>query len=132
MTACGWQWSRVTTAEVESNDRRLTMEELFTVAALFCVPAIELMVPDEKQSLELQHAALHAEEVCELLLGRGGNIGTGGPGWPVARRALGSQKHKVDGPAADLWRARGKRHQGQRTVGDEKSEASTHGNHREA
>ena len=106
MTECGWQWTRVTTAEVESNDRRLTMEELFTVAALFSVPAIELILPDEKQSLELQHAVLDTEEVLELLLGRGGNIGTGGPGWPVARRALGRRKNKVDGPAADLWRTR--------------------------
>ncbi len=101
----------MTTAEVESNDRRLTMKELFTVAALFCVPAVELMVRDEKQSLELQDAALHIEGVRELLLGRGGNIGTGGPGWLVARSALGNAKHKVDGPAADLLRTRGKRHQ---------------------
>jgi hypothetical protein len=81
MTQCGpQQWTRVTTAEVESNDRRLTMEELFTVAALFSVPAIELMVPDEKQALELEHAFFDPDDVRELLLGREGSIGTGGPG----------------------------------------------------
>jgi transcriptional regulator with XRE-family HTH domain len=106
MTECGWQWTRVTTAEVESNDRRLTMEELLTVAALFSVPAIELMVPGEKQSLELQQATLDTDEMRELLLGRGGQVGTGGLGWPSARKALGSPKHKVEGPAVDLWRAR--------------------------
>jgi transcriptional regulator with XRE-family HTH domain len=108
MTQCGWQWSRVTTAEVESSDRRLSMEELFTVAALFSVPAIELMLPDQKQALDLQHAALDTDEVRELLLGRGGKVGTGELGWPVAQRALGSPKRTVVAPASDLWRVRSK------------------------
>ena len=106
MTECGWQWTRVTTAEVESNDRRLTMEELFTVAGLFSVPAVELMLPSEKQALDLPNASLDPDDVRELLIGRGGKVGAGGVGWPVARRALGSPKHKVDGPSSDLWRER--------------------------
>jgi transcriptional regulator with XRE-family HTH domain len=110
MLDCGWdQWKRVTTAEVEANTRRLSMEELLTLAALFAIPAIELMLPREGEGLDLPRAVLRTQQVRELIIGRKGQLGEGGAGWPVAQRALGSPKYKVRGPATDLWRARSNR-----------------------
>ena len=107
MTNAGFDWKRVTCAEVEADTRRISMEELLTVAALFAVPAIELMLPKDVE-LELPYAGLRTSQVQELMLGRGGRVGEGGTGWPVARKALGSPTRKVYGPAIDLWRARAK------------------------
>jgi hypothetical protein len=133
MTECGWQWTRVTTAEVESNDRRLTMEELFTVAALFSVPAIELMMPDEKLLMDLPYTALDAEEVRELLVGRGSTVGTGGPGWLIARTALGSPRQKsrdpppicgAQEPLSRQLQPGSKRRRSERTDGDDRGPQS--------
>lgn len=107
MTGVGFSWKRLTVTEVEGAARRLSLEELLAIAALFAVPAIELMLPDNQTALEWPNSDLHAAVVHELFLGRGGSIGEGGIRWRAPIVAL--RGPAVEGnprPAADLWRYR--------------------------
>jgi transcriptional regulator with XRE-family HTH domain len=106
MAALGFKWKRVTCAEVEGTSRRLGLDELMGLAALFGVPAVQLMVPSEGTALDWVNRDLVADEVKDLLVGHGGVLGEGGSNWSAALTALGPLAGKDERPAADLWRVR--------------------------
>lgn len=101
MTRAGFDWKRITVAEVEagtsgkperrSSARRVALEELMALAAIFRVPMVSLLLPDpEKEYLAWTRSrSLSASDVEELVLGRGGQAGKGGETWPVADHVLG-------------------------------------------
>jgi len=107
MERAGFAWKRLTVTQVEGTSRRLSLEELLAIAALFAVPAIKLMLPDERTALEWPNSDLQAAAVHELFLGRGGSVGEGGVRWRVPIAALGGPADARDyRPAVDLWRNR--------------------------
>lgn len=101
LTRAGFDWKRITVAEVEaaasvnpdrrSGARRVTLEELLALAAIFRVPMVELMLPSPGREYLAwqQDRSLEASDVSELMLGRDGRIGVGGTTWAVADRVLG-------------------------------------------
>ena len=103
MSMAGCPWKRITCAEVEADSRRLSMEELLVLSALFAIPAIELMTPNDDAVLELPGAYLKPREVRELLVGQGGVVGEGGLGWRLAITAVGPGLRNERRPATDLW-----------------------------
>jgi transcriptional regulator with XRE-family HTH domain len=107
MERLGFAWKRLTVTEVEGAYRRLSLEELLAIAALFAVPAIKLLLPDARTALDWPLRALYPPVVHELFLGRGGTVGDGGVRWRAPVVALGGPTAKDDfRPAADLWRNR--------------------------
>jgi transcriptional regulator with XRE-family HTH domain len=53
MTKAGFRWSRVTVAEVESTVRRIALEELLAMAALFAEPMVSLFLPQDPDEVRL-------------------------------------------------------------------------------
>jgi hypothetical protein len=102
MARAGFDWKRITVAEVEagasakperrSSARRVALEELLALAAIFRVPMVNLLLPDPGK----EHVAwprsrsLNASDFAELVLGRSGRIGKGGETWPVADHVVGT------------------------------------------
>jgi transcriptional regulator with XRE-family HTH domain len=88
MASMGFSWGRQTVADTERGmKRRASYEELFALAALFAVPAGSFLVPGPGRGVDLNHQwQVDGEVACELLLGRHGRLGEGGPGWRVAAR----------------------------------------------
>jgi transcriptional regulator with XRE-family HTH domain len=56
MTKAGFRWSRVTVAEVEGAVRRIALEELLVLAALFAEPMANLFVPHGPDEIRLANA----------------------------------------------------------------------------
>ena len=107
MARVGFSWKRLTVTEVEGAARRLSFEELLALAALFAIPAIELMLPSTGTALEWPHGVVDAPTMLELLLGRRGSVGEGGVRWRAPIVALGSPTAQGDyRPGVDLWRNR--------------------------
>jgi transcriptional regulator with XRE-family HTH domain len=106
MAALGFKWKRVTCAEVEGTSRRLGLDELMGLAALFGVPAVQLMLPSEGTTLDWTNRDLSSEEVKDLFVGHKGRLGEGGANWSAALTAVGSLSGEDERPAADLWRVR--------------------------
>jgi transcriptional regulator with XRE-family HTH domain len=106
MAALGFKWKRVTCAEVEGTSRRLGLDELMGLAALFGVPAVQLMVPSEGTTLDWINRDLSPQDVTDLLVGYQGKIGEGGANWSAALTAVGSLAGENERPAPDLWRIR--------------------------
>jgi hypothetical protein len=107
MTSIGFDWKRITCAEVETAKRRLTIEEVVGVAALFAVPAITLFHPHHDTAIAWHQGDLSGEEVSTLFVGPGGSVSGGGPTWRAARRALGKTPNARDERPADaLWKHR--------------------------
>ena len=105
MVQIGWpKWQRVTVAQVERGDRRLTFEELASLAALFGVPFVELFA-EPAFDLALPGGAVPREHLMTLLIGSGGSLGTGGIAWEPAEAAC----SLLDGPgrpSASIWSQR--------------------------
>ncbi len=109
MTTLGFDWKRITVAEVEAATRGVSFEEVLGLAVLFAVPMVELLVPDGTR-LEFPPIDLSAETVRELIIGSDGKMGEGGITWRAAARAAGKQRRKSEWrPAADLWTRRAAR-----------------------
>jgi transcriptional regulator with XRE-family HTH domain len=106
MVALGFKWKRVTCAEVEGRSRRLGLDELMGLAALFGVPAVQLMLPSEGTTLDWIDRDLSPDEVKDLFVGHGGVVGEGGANWSAALIAVGPLAGENERPAADLWRVR--------------------------
>jgi transcriptional regulator with XRE-family HTH domain len=103
MTRAGFDWKRITVAEVEAGGRRVQLDEMLTLAALFGVPMVSLLMPDEDQAVVIKDGRfLAADVVHELVLGDGGHVGDGGPDWQVAEHATGTLGRAR--PAGDYWR----------------------------
>jgi len=101
MRRLGFDWKRVTVAEVEAGadkpegGRKVALEELQALAIFFGVPMASFLIPEERDMMTMRVGevgvarALDAGLVKELLLGEGASIGGGGPGWKAARRVAG-------------------------------------------
>jgi hypothetical protein len=109
MARMGFAWKRITLAEVEAADRRCGLEELLVLAALFAVPVLALLDPGDDIVIDLPKIDARPEVVRQLLVGRGGQVGQGGPRWAAAAELLGAPAHDDDRPAIDLWRKRSAR-----------------------
>lgn len=108
MTRVGFDWKRITVAEVEAGGRRLQLEELFAVAGLYGMPVVELLVPHRSHPVAWFDRTLPAAVVAELVLGRDDKPGVGGPDWLPG--VLMSRQHSGR-PAHDFWRStRERRH----------------------
>jgi transcriptional regulator with XRE-family HTH domain len=99
MSEAGFDWKRMTCTQVEADVRRLGLDELVTLAALFGVPVIEFLLPPDDVDLALPNARLERPQLRELLIGKGGNVGEGGVEWSPALRALGSPFREIERPA---------------------------------
>ena len=101
MTRAGFDWKRVMVAEVEagasvnldrrSDARRVSLEELLALAAIFRAPMVGFLlpVPGREYLAWQQGRSLDASDVSELALGRGGRIGPDNPTAAVVERILG-------------------------------------------
>lgn len=101
MADVGFAWRRITVAEVESGGRRLQLEEMFGLAGLYGVPVTTLLLPGPEPVAWFDRT-LPAAQVVELVLGRAGMGGGGGPDWLPGLLVSGRQSGR---PAHDLWRS---------------------------
>jgi transcriptional regulator with XRE-family HTH domain len=97
-------WTRSTVAEIETGRRNVSHEELVILAALFAEPVVRFMIPTDDTPLHLDHASVPPAALSELLLGKGGSVGTGGRNWNVALRV--ANQPGARRPAPDLWKNR--------------------------
>jgi transcriptional regulator with XRE-family HTH domain len=101
------KWTRQTVAEIERTARRVSWEEAWALAILFGVPIVEILDPAGYAVAVSEAIVVPDEHATELLVGRGGRVGQGGPNW-----ASGCVRGDVERPARDLWanrRAMGER-----------------------
>ena len=107
MAVIGFGWGRETSVEVERTGRKMQLEEVVGIAALFGVPVLDILLPDDDTALDLPRTNIDRAQLCEMILGRGGEMGEGGPDWIAAVSVLGAGR-AVERPAVDLWQTRGK------------------------
>ncbi len=103
MTAIGFTWARETAVEVERTGRKVQLEEVVGIAALFGIPIIESPCrTTRQQSLwEAPPSTDPHAQLSELMLGRGGKIGNGGADWLALLYIVGGGK-TIERPAVDL------------------------------
>jgi transcriptional regulator with XRE-family HTH domain len=89
MSGVGYDWKRITVAEVEGATRKVSLEELLALAALYGVPMATLLVPGVDYLRWAGGRSLSPEDVRDLVLGTGARIGDHGPDWGPAMRATG-------------------------------------------
>lgn len=109
MSGVGFPWDRQRVADSEfgPRSRRLTLEEVAALAGVFAVPMVTLLLPPDGTDLQLTKSRrVPADVLRELMLGRGGRIGTGGPRWGAAAFVAGLSKRGVVRPAVALWSRR--------------------------
>jgi transcriptional regulator with XRE-family HTH domain len=109
MSRVGFDWKRITVTQIEAATRRLTLEELCCLAALFAVPMLELLLPADADNAEIPEgrSQIDAQTLRELLIGRGGRVGSGGPNWRPALELVGITTNQDDvRPAVALWERR--------------------------
>lgn len=117
MMQLGFAWKRQTVAEVERitdpddpdarAPRRLTHEEMFALCALYGVPMVEMWRCPPGVTIELDAPGLNAltgRQMSELIVGRRGQVGEGGPTWSAAAAVI--APGTVERPARQLWRTR--------------------------
>lgn len=114
MQRAGHNWKQVTVAEVEipweqdepdkEPARKVSLEELLTLAALYSVPMFDLLLPRDADYLRLADRLARPADVREAMLGPGGRLSAGGPTAGAAARLLGARPGRHDWrPANDLW-----------------------------
>jgi transcriptional regulator with XRE-family HTH domain len=103
MSDLGFDWKRITVAEAERGSRRLQLEELLGLAALFGQPMSWLLEPAVAGHVRLVgDRSLDAALVRDLV--RGATF-DGDPEWPSARDAIGIAQDEPDWrPAAAIGR----------------------------
>jgi len=108
MTRVGFDWKRITVAEVEGGGRRLALEELLALAALYAIPMALLLFPRvQGDYLRWPGRALDPGDVHDLVLGTGGQTGDAGADWLPALHATGARSGAKDWrPAREFWRRR--------------------------
>lgn len=84
MREAGCLWQRVTVAEVERGSRRVSLDELVILAAIFSVPVVDLLVPPTARNVLLEtsdgeHTTVPATDVREMF-GGGSHVAEG---WSV-------------------------------------------------
>lgn len=116
MAELGFAWTRQIVAEVERipdpddakprPPRRLTPEEMVGLVALLGVPMAELWRVERGCVVDLGVPGLNSvtpEQMVELIVGRRGVVGQGGPTWVAAASLLTTD---IERPARQLWRTR--------------------------
>lgn len=113
MSQAGHDWKRVTVAEVETQGRRVSLEELLTLSVLFGVPMLHFLLVGESDAVQLAgessrcYRTISERSANELILGEGGRMGSGGADWEEARRiAAGPTGDDAWRPARDMWARR--------------------------
>ena len=112
MSQAGHDWKRVTVAEVETQGRRVSLEELLTLAVLFGVPMLHFLLVGESDAVQLPESSRCYRTIGdlsanELILGKGGRMGSGGADWEEARRiAAGPTDDDSWRPARAMWARR--------------------------
>ena len=104
-----FDWKRITVTQIEGATRRVSLEELISLAALYGLPVLELLWPRDDETVELYEGGppLDAEDLQELLVGKRGRQGTGGIDWEPALRLAGPAEGEEDiRPAVALWQRR--------------------------
>lgn len=114
MRTFGFRWHRQTVnqievdlAETEAGEikrvRTLNAAEMLAIASLFGVPAVELMLPEPGEWIAVGDQQINGRQARELIIGRGGKVGTGGPHWGAAAALAPAG---VERPARELWKRR--------------------------
>ena len=98
-----FKWTRITVAEIETETRRLTLEELLLLAALFGEPMVSFLIPTDNTWLEPPSRDIYPDHLREMVLGAAGSVGSGGSSWKAASQVATDPAPR---PAADLWRRR--------------------------
>jgi transcriptional regulator with XRE-family HTH domain len=106
MTTLGFDWKRITVAEVERGARRTGLDELVGLAALFAEPVAMLLAPHPGNYVKFPgNRALDPTDVAQLLLGPGVEARSGDDRWEPAQRVAGVGEGVDDRrPVADLAR----------------------------
>jgi transcriptional regulator with XRE-family HTH domain len=89
MVERGFGWTRVTVAEIEGGNRRITLDEWLGLAVVLAVPAISLLIPEDRVRITTEFAALTGDDMRLLL-----HEGTLGASDEV--RKLESQRYQVE------------------------------------
>jgi len=101
MARAGFGWKRITVAEIEAAAsekpqrrkaaRRVSLEELLALAAIFRVPMLPFMVPGPGEYLAWRHGpSLDPREVLEMLVGRNALVDAAGVSPAVVKKVLGA------------------------------------------
>ena len=118
MKRLGFDWKRVTVAEIETGaegqkdrkpGRKVSLEELVGLASLFGVPMLEFILPAEDDFVHLRAPSgrahgLMGNVVRELIIGGEGRVGNGGAQWGASRAAAGVGDDDWR-PAVDYWKS---------------------------
>lgn len=80
MSRNGFPWQRLTVTEVEKGSRRVSLDELVMLAAIFRVPVLRILLPGDVGSLALETRSgeaiwVDAYDVRDLFVGDDGKIG---------------------------------------------------------
>jgi hypothetical protein len=99
-------------AEVERGGRKVSLEELTGLAALYGEPALYLLLPGEGDHVPFpENRTLKPEDVAVLFIGDGGRIGAGGSQWGEPARIARVREPGTENdwrPARALWERRAK------------------------
>jgi len=109
MSAVGFDWKRITVAEVEAASRRVSLEEMVGLASLFGETVMAFL--DVRANYLRFGAArsLSGDELIEMFCGEGWQGGTVGPTWSRAAAVAGAEPGDRDWrPAPALWKRRSK------------------------
>jgi transcriptional regulator with XRE-family HTH domain len=97
MVERGFGWTRVTVAEIEGGKRRITIDEWLGLALVFAVPAISLLIPEDRVRVTTDFAALTGDDMRLLL--HEGSLGASDE-----VRQLESQRYQVEETIRELVR----------------------------
>jgi transcriptional regulator with XRE-family HTH domain len=107
MQKLGYAWRRITVAEVEGGTRRVALEELIGLSALYGVPVLAFVLPTQSQFVRIPPhggALVWPQHIVELFLGQDGVLGHGGTSLNAARVVAGCAPGVPDWrPAQRLW-----------------------------
>lgn len=94
MKRLGFKWSRMTVTEVEGGSRKVALDELLALAALYAVPMVEFLLPYEGESLRYPALGDVEGSVVQVMV-----VGpSDGPNWAPALTLT------LDQPDAPNWR----------------------------
>jgi transcriptional regulator with XRE-family HTH domain len=108
MNDLGFAWQRITVAEVEGGARKVTLEELLGLAALYGVPLVTFLLPKDSESVQFPRIGrIEPAAVRELILGADSEASQGGQDWKAAADLAGAIPGEQDWrPARNLWTSR--------------------------
>jgi len=115
MQRCGYaNWTRVTVAEVEGGARKVSLDELLTLAALYAVPMVEFLVPNYWESVRRPLGEVSCSVLRAMIVGP-----SDGPEWAPSRDLTVGDSGEEWRPAHGLWATRSTHPYGILERGDE-------------